>query len=119
MGFSVRATGLKKIKDLCTEEGVKYEFKKEEFGFTVVFYRHCGEGWGWSGDAKDNAEDIAKDNDPRNVPRKESIEQIIESAIRNNNRVTRAQIAKIAGVSEKTIGRRIKLITYYNSFTMN
>ena len=54
------------------------------------------------------AEDIAKDNDPRNVAQKESIEQIIENAIRNNNRVTRAQIARIAGVSEKTIGRRIK-----------
>lgn len=102
------ATGLKKIKDLCTEAGVKYEFKKEEYGFTVVFYRHCGEGWGWSSNAKDTAEDIAKDNDPRNVPQKESIEQIIENAIRKNNRVTRAQIARIAGVSEKTIGRRIK-----------
>ena len=44
------ATGLMKIKKLCTEAGVKYEFQKEEYGFTVVFYRHCGEGWGWSGE---------------------------------------------------------------------
>ena len=44
------ATGLMKIKNLCMEYGVKYEFQKEEYGFTVIFYRHCGEGWGWSGD---------------------------------------------------------------------
>ena len=102
------AYGLKKIKDLCDEAGVRYEFKKEEYGFTVIFYRHCGEGWGWSSDAKDTARDIAEDNVPRNVPQKTTIEEIIEEAIRDNNRVTRAQIAIIAGVSEKTIGRRIK-----------
>ena len=44
------ASGLKKIKTLCTEAGVRYAFQKEAYGFTVVFYRHCGEGWGWSGD---------------------------------------------------------------------
>lgn len=40
------ATGLRKIKTLCEEAGVRYKFQKESYGFTVVFYRHCGKGWG-------------------------------------------------------------------------
>ena len=39
------ATGFKRIDAACTEAGVKYEFLREEYGFTVRFYRHCGEGW--------------------------------------------------------------------------
>ena len=33
-------------KQAADEAGVKYEFQKEAYGFTVVFFRHCGEGWG-------------------------------------------------------------------------
>jgi ATP-dependent DNA helicase RecG len=106
------ATGLKKIKNLCNEVGVKYEFRMEEYGFTVVFFRHCGEGWGWSGDAKDTAQDNVPHNVPRNVPRdsnrEERIRAIIEQSIRENNKVTRAVMAERAGVSEKTISRKIK-----------
>ena len=106
------ATGLKKIKNLCNEAGVKYEFRMEEYGFTVVFFRHCGEGWGWSGDAKDTAQDNVPHNVPRNVPRdsnrEERIRAIIEQSIRENNKVTRAVMAERAGVSEKTISRKIK-----------
>ena len=39
------ATGLKRIHDACTEAGVKVDFYGDAFGFTVRFYRHCGEGW--------------------------------------------------------------------------
>ena len=40
------ATGFKRIDSACTSVGVKYELIKEEYGFTVRFHRHCGEGWG-------------------------------------------------------------------------
>ncbi len=50
------ATGLMKIKKLCNEAGVRYEFQREEYGFTVIFYRHCGEGWGWSGEQSNRHE---------------------------------------------------------------
>ena len=56
------ASGLKKIKTLCTNAGVQYEFQKEAYGFTVVFYRHCGEGWGWSGSKESGQKDVQSDN---------------------------------------------------------
>ena len=40
------ATGLKRIKDLCDESGVGVTFRSDVQGFTVIFNRHCGEGWG-------------------------------------------------------------------------
>ena len=40
------ATGFKRIDSECSTAGVRYEFIKEDYGFTVRFHRHCGEGWG-------------------------------------------------------------------------
>ena len=60
------ASGLKKIKTLCTEAGVRYAFQKEAYGFTVVFYRHCGEGWGWSGDQTSIQSATQSDNGTEN-----------------------------------------------------
>ena len=39
------ATGFKRIDDECSKAGVRYEFFRDTYGFTVRFYRHCGEGW--------------------------------------------------------------------------
>lgn len=39
------ATGLKRIHDACNDAGVIVEFRGDAYGFTVRFYRHCGEGW--------------------------------------------------------------------------
>ena len=59
------ATGLKRIYDACTVSGVKVEFKREPYGFTVRFHRHCGEGWGEvvhgsASDAQPNAQPMTK-----------------------------------------------------------
>lgn len=43
--MEIFATGLKRISDACSKAGVKVEFYGDEYGFTVRFYRHCGEGW--------------------------------------------------------------------------
>ncbi len=102
------ASGLKKIKTLCDEAGVKYEFQKEAYGFTVVFYRHCGEGWGWSSGQEDNVKDNVPHDDPHNVPHEETLEEVIEKAIREDSHITRAKIAEKAGVSVKTIARKLK-----------
>ena len=40
------ATGLKRIQDACDQSGCKVEYYGDNYGFTVRFYRHCGEGWG-------------------------------------------------------------------------
>ena len=106
------ASGLKKIKTLCTEAGVQYEFQKEAYGFTVVFFRHCGEGWGWSGNAEDSVKDNDPHSDPHDVPRKETLKDVIENAIRENPHITRAQIAERAGVSVKTVARKLKEMAY-------
>ena len=106
------ASGLKKIKTLCDEAGVKYEFQKEAYGFTVVFYRHCGKGWGWSGGQEDNVKDNVPHDDPHNVPHEETMEAIIEKAIREDAHITRAKIAEKAGVSVKTIARKLKEMDY-------
>ena len=72
-----------------------------------MFYRHCGEGWGWSSE-----KEIVKDNVPRNVPRNvphdKMLEDVIENSIRENKKITRAQMAEKAGVSVKTIARKLK-----------
>lgn len=39
------ATGLKRINEECQKAGVKFEFNREPYGFTVRFHRHCGEAW--------------------------------------------------------------------------
>ena len=44
---------------------------------------------------------------PLDVPLGQDLDEVILTAIRKNNKVTRAAIAKIAYVSEKTVGRRI------------
>ena len=41
------ATGLKRIGLECFHAGVKYCFIKDKNGFTVRFFRHCGDGWGF------------------------------------------------------------------------
>jgi len=39
------ATGLKRIHEACSTAGVKVKFYGDAYGFTVRFYRHCGEEW--------------------------------------------------------------------------
>lgn len=39
------ATGLRRIQNFCDGAGVKVEYHGDQYGFTVRFYRHCGEGW--------------------------------------------------------------------------
>ena len=106
------ATGLKRINDSCKAAGVKFEFIREPYGFTVRFHRHCGEGWSRS----DNAKDTVKDNDPHDVPHdvphKETLEIMIEKMIRENPHITRTQIAEKVGMSVKTIARKLKTMDH-------
>ena len=101
------ASGLKKIKTLCDEAGVKYEFQKEAYGFTVVFYRHCGEGWAWSG----NQEDSQKDNQSASgtldgtLSPSDDPKGYLKKLIMQNQKVTRKQMAASLGISERSIQR--------------
>ena len=118
------ATGLMKIRKLCSEAGVKYEFQREEYGFAVIFYRHYGEGWGWSGSQDDmhgidksaNGIENGIDNDIEmalkfvetyNIIKKKNAMNIV-LAIREDKNRTIQQIADAAGVSKRTAARYIK-----------
>ena len=118
------ATGLMKIRKLCSEAGVKYEFQREEYGFTVIFYRHCGGGWGWSGSQDDmhgidkSANGIENGTDSGiemalkfvetyNGSKKKNAIRIV-LAIRKDKSRTIQQIADEAGVSKRTAARYIK-----------
>ena len=57
----------------------------------LKFYRHCGEGWGWSGE-KDYVRDNVPHGDPHSVLHEKTLEEIIEELIRADNKVTRAAV---------------------------
>ena len=40
--------GNRRINEVCTEARVQFDIIKESYGFTVRFYRHCGDEWGSS-----------------------------------------------------------------------
>ncbi|MCD8362905.1 MAG: putative DNA binding domain-containing protein [Lachnospiraceae bacterium] len=90
------ATGLKRIQDACDEAGCKVEYYGDEYGFTVRFYRHCGEGWG-----ADEGANGTQYGTQSNL----SYEKQILNLVRKNNKVTRKQMAKTLSVSLRTVQR--------------
>ncbi len=59
------ATGLKRIQDACDEAGCRVEYKATEYGFTVRFHRHCGNGWN---QYPTDSSDTAPLGEPINAP---------------------------------------------------
>ncbi|MBR1390509.1 MAG: hypothetical protein IJ567_03535 [Lachnospiraceae bacterium] len=96
------ATGLKRIQDACDELGCKVEYYGDNYGFTVRFYRHCGEGWGTSMSATDGTHGTRSGTHEYET-------QIID-LVKGNNRITRKQMASELSVSLRTIQRIINSI---------
>lgn len=94
------ATGLKRIHDACSGAGVKVEFLTEEYGFTVRFHRHCGEGWKKEG-AQEN---IQSANGSLNGTL-ESRKAELKDLIRQNPKITRKQMAASLGISPRSVQR--------------
>ena len=63
------ATGLRRIQNFCDEAGVQVEYINDIYGFTVRFYRHCGEGWTElaASDETQNESQTQTQNDPQTV----------------------------------------------------
>ena len=71
------ATGLKRIQDACDEAGCKVEYYGDNYGFTVRFYRHCGEGWGEEHKPVIEIDDKNRGRDKEQV-REQAAEQVRE-----------------------------------------
>ena len=101
------ATGLKRISEACGKAGVKVEFYGDEYGFTVRFYRHCGEGWRDSQTKCNTQKNVQSDNGTLNGTLNSSDEQKerLKALIRQNSKITRKQMADSLDVSARTIQR--------------
>ena len=82
--------------------GCKVQYRGDDYGFTVRFHRHCGEGWGTGVSA--------------NVPHggthdeekiRESYESGILSMVKSNNRITRKEMAEKLSISLRSLRRII------------
>lgn len=102
------ATGLWRINDECTKAGVKYEFIREPYGFTVRFYRHCGEGWGdnQSGQSLFEKGTEKGTNKGTNIKKRDEIEHRIEQVfnlIKSNPEISQKEIAGQLDISIKQV----------------
>ncbi len=102
------ATGFQRIDKACTPIGVKYEFLKEEYGFTVRFHRHSGAIW--ENDETDNL--VLSEKGPKKGPKKgpeasrksDEVGQRISAVyalIADNPSISRAEIGRRLGLSDK------------------
>ena len=90
------ATGLKRIQDACDELGCKVEYYGDNYGFTVRFYRHCGEGW-----QKNTKSKAPKHQD-------EALEQRLIALIKGNPQITQRALSDELSVSRATVQRLCK-----------
>lgn len=121
------ATGLKRIQEACNEISCKVEYYIDDYGFTVRFYRHCGEKWNTKSSKKDRdgalndtlgtlngTLDATPNGTQYAVPDVVEInpykEKILE-AIRKNHKITRKQMAKSLSVSVTTVQRILNSMT--------
>ncbi|MBQ9698914.1 MAG: MarR family transcriptional regulator, partial [Acidaminococcaceae bacterium] len=97
----------KRIHDACREAGVKVEFYGDEYGFTVRFYRHCGEEWGKASDSKTpkHQDDALKE------ALGDALEIKLIAAIRKQPAVTQQELVNELAVSRATIQRLCKALS--------
>lgn len=114
------ATGLKRIHDVCTDVGVKVEFIKEPYGFTVRFHRHCGKCWngvkqndlsteikkGAEIGAEIGAEDMIdiRDRSPKALEKR--IEMVLQ-IISTEPSISMNQIAEKLGISRRQVQKAV------------
>lgn len=99
------ATGLKRIQNACDEVGCKVAYYGDNYGFTVRFYRHCGEGW----ESGMGANGGTHDTQAGTHYRQDHKQQII-ALVQRNSKITRKQIAEELSVSLRTVQRIINSI---------
>lgn len=101
------ATGLKRIQDACDEVGCKVEYYGDDYGFTVRFYRHCGDGWGTNGANNDSKETKVTLDVTLDVTLENAIERSVYEMIKENVTLTIPQMAERLSVNSRTVQRAI------------
>ncbi len=105
------ATGLKRIQAACDETGCKVEYYSDNYGFTVRFYRHCGEGWGEATDSKltSKGTNVQKDVQ-KDVKMESAMEQLVFDLLQENPKLTLPQMAERLSTNEKRVWRTINAL---------
>ena len=84
-----------------------------EIGFTVIFMRHCGEGWGWSEYARSRKTNNATNNagdvktGANGVEVSDDKEKVISCMMSDKN-ITLSKIAQTTGISRRTLDRVVR-----------
>lgn len=100
------ATGLKRIQDACDKVGCKVEYRGDDYGFTVGFHRHCGEGWG-TGVSANVPHSGTHDGTHHEEKIREFYESSILAMVKSNNRITRKEMAEKLSISLRSLQRII------------
>lgn len=108
------ATGLRRIDSECATAGVKYEFIREPYGFTVRFYRHCGEGWSsesYMNQHQDqhHGSNSGADSEVDGVDWEER-KQMIVRVLKNDPSISRGKISKETGLTVRQVERALNLL---------
>ncbi len=82
--------------------GCKVQYRGDDYGFTVRFHRHCGEGWGTGVSAN-----VPHDGTHDEEKIRESYESGILSMVKSNNRITRKEMAEKLSISLRSLQRII------------
>lgn len=93
------ATGLKRISEVCHNAGVKVEFYGDEYGFTVRFYRHCGEGW--VDNTSKSGNDIGDSNGTKNQRDKGKSIEVQKGAEKGTEKGTESQKGTEKGIENQ------------------
>ena len=94
--------------DACTSAGVRFDFKRDPYGFTVRFYRHSGKGWNID-------QDVSKKQLEKQPKTRKSLEieervKTVPEMIRQNPYISRGEIASNLGISEMQVRTAIDLL---------
>lgn len=107
------ATGFKRIDDECSKAGVKYEFFRDTYGFTVRFYRHCGEGWSENQAVHLLSEKGDKKGDEKAMKKGDEIAARVERAyevIRSHPEVTVTSLAQEINATKKQTEKALGIL---------
>ncbi|MDY5298401.1 MAG: winged helix-turn-helix transcriptional regulator, partial [Candidatus Enteromonas sp.] len=84
-------TGFKRVDEMCAKNGVRWDSRNSAYGFYFTFYR--------------NKQQAAKVIETTERPKLSDIEMFVFTEIKNNPKITRAELSNTVGRSVRSIQR--------------